>query len=242
MRKFIIKASGQITLPVTPESFEVSYGRHTETVSIHEVGDVNLPGGMALGTIKVGCMFPENDYPFALDSGEPYEYVGRIEKIIKRKKPVRFIVSGTRINERVLIEEISYGERDGTGDVYATITMRGYRKVSAGRTAAVGAIAVPAVTSPAVNLPRESDTDTAAPVQKRRTYRGTKYQSYAEIARNVYGVNDGNEMYRLGLALSRYNNSEKNTVPAMLFSDQTIVCPPLDVLNNVGRTDKRTLL
>lgn len=129
IRKFIIKASGQITLPVTPESFEVSYGRHTETVNIHEVGDVNLPGGMALGTIKVGCMFPENDYPFALDSGEPYEYVERIEKIIKRKKPVRFVVSGTGINERVLIEEISYGERDGTGDVYATITMRGYRKV-----------------------------------------------------------------------------------------------------------------
>lgn len=243
MRKFIIKASGQITLPVTPESFEVSYGRHTETVSIHEVGDVNLPGGMALGTIKVGCMFPENDYPFALDSGEPYEYVGRIEKIIKRKKPVRFVVSGTGINERVLIEEISYGERDGTGDVYATITMRGYRKVSAGRTAAVGAIAVPAVTSPAVNLPRESDTDTAAPVQKRiPSYKGKKYQSYAEIVKDAYKITDGNEIYRLGLALSRYNNSEKNTVPAMLFSDQKIVCPPLDVLNNVGRTDKRTLL
>lgn len=242
IRKFIIKASGQITLPVTPESFEVSYGRHTETVNIHEAGDVNLPGGMALGTIKVGCMFPENDYPFALDSGEPYEYVERIEKIIKRKKPVRFVVSGTRINERVLVEEISYGERDGTGDVYATITMRGYRRVSASQTAAVGAIAVPAVTSPAVNLPRESDTDAAAPVQERTTYKGTKYQSYAEIARIKYGVNDGSEMYRLGLALSRYNNSEKNTVPAMLFSDQTIVCPPLDVLNNVGRTDKRMLL
>lgn len=243
IRKFIIKASGQITLPVTPESFEVSYGRHTETVSIHEVGDVNLPGGMALGTIKVGCMFPENDYPFALDSGEPYEYVGRIEKIIKRKKPVRFVVSGTGINERVLIEEISYGERDGTGDVYATITMRGYRKVSASQTAAVGAIAVPAVTSPAVNLPRESDTDTAAPVQKRiPSYKGKKYQSYAEIVKDAYKITDGNEIYRLGLALSRYNNSEKNTVPAMLFSDQKIVCPPLDVLNNVGRTDKRTLL
>lgn len=243
MRKFIIKASGQITLPVTPESFEVSCGRRTETVNIHEVGDVNLPGGMALGTIKVGCMFPENDYPFALDSGEPYEYVERIERIIKRKKPVRFVVSGTGINERVLIEEISYGERDGTGDVYATITMRGYRKVSASRTAAAGAIAVPAVTSPAVNLPRESDTDAAAPVQKRLpSYDGKKYQSYAEIVRNVYDITDGSEMYRLGLALSRYNNSEKNTVPAMLFSDQTIVCPPLDVLNNVGRTDKRTLL
>ena len=75
------------------------------------------------------------------------------------------------------------------------------------------AIAVPAVTSPAVNLPRESDTDTAAPVQKRRTYRGTKYQSYAEIARNVYGVNDGNEMYRLGLA--QFGNTSQSTGPAM---------------------------
>jgi hypothetical protein len=41
-RKFIIKASKQITLPVTPESFEVSYGRNIETVNIHEVGDVNI--------------------------------------------------------------------------------------------------------------------------------------------------------------------------------------------------------
>lgn len=63
MRKFIIKASGQITLPVTPESFEVSYGRHTETVSIHEVGDVNLPGGMALGTIKCRVHVPGERLP-----------------------------------------------------------------------------------------------------------------------------------------------------------------------------------
>lgn len=241
IRKFIIKASGQITLPVTPESFEVSCGRRTETVNIHEVGDVNLPGGMALGTIKVGCMFPENGYPFALDSGEPYEYVERIERIIKRKKPVRFVVSGTGINERVLIEEISYGERDGTGDVYATITMRGYRKVSASQTAAVGAIAVPAVTSPAVNLPRESDTST---ITTPKSYNAKNLESYAAIVREVYKVS-GSEMYSLGLALSRYNNGEVSEVPVAVVFDTSktdhmlITCPSLEVLRGVSSYDKR---
>ena len=79
MRKFIIKASKQITLPVTPEGFEVSYGRRTETVNIHEVGDVNLPGGLALGSIKISCLFPSQPYPFAQDSGDPYGYVDDIK-------------------------------------------------------------------------------------------------------------------------------------------------------------------
>lgn len=55
--QFIIKASKQITLPVTPESFEVSFGQRIESVNIHEVSDVNLSGGMALGTIKSGGRF-----------------------------------------------------------------------------------------------------------------------------------------------------------------------------------------
>ena len=51
---------------------------------------------------------------------------------------LRFIVSGTMVNAPVLISDITYGEKDGTGDVYATITMRKYRTLSAVQTSDTG--------------------------------------------------------------------------------------------------------
>lgn len=210
MRKFIIKASKQITLPVTPESFEVSYGRRIETVNIHEVGDVNLPGGLALGTIKISCMFPEQDYPFAQDSGDPYDYVDSIKKLIKKKKPVRFIVSGTGVNERVLIEDIAYGERDGTGDVYATITMRGYRAVGASRTAAVlGASTV-----------RSEGTGS---VGSERTHTAEYGDCLCSICRKFYG--DGS--YTLAKKLAAFNSRPD---PNILYVGEVLRIPPKEAL------------
>ena len=224
MRKFIIKASKQITLPVTPESFEVSYGRRTETVNIHEVGDVNLPGGLALGTIKINCMFPEQDYPFALDSGAPYDYVSSIKKIIKKKKPVRFIVSGTCVNERVLIEDIAYGERDGTGDVYATITMRGYRAVSAPQTAAVlGAV------STSANRPRDQEKDDF----QKWIYHAKKGQTFYEICRAVYG--NGSASGANAIRLAKYNGF--GSLQMTLEKDMEVKFPPISLLKEITYRD-----
>ena len=210
MRKFIIKASKQITLPVTPESFEVSYGRRIETVNIHEVGDVNLPGGLALGTIKISCLFPAQDYPFALGSGDPYDYVSGIKKIITKKKPVRFIVSGTGVNERVLIEDIAYGERDGTGDVYATITMRGYRAVGASRMAAVLGAST-------------TRSESSGSVGSEQSYKAVYGDCLCAICRKFYG--DGS--YTLATKLATYNNRPD---PNILYVGETLRIPPREAL------------
>ncbi|MEA5136369.1 MAG: peptidoglycan-binding protein [Candidatus Fimivivens sp.] len=217
MRKFIIKASKQLTLPVTPESFEVSYCRRIETVNIHDVGDVNLPGGMALGTFKINCMFPAQDYAFAFDSGDPYDYVSSIKKIITKKKPVRFIVSGTGVNERVLIEDIVYGERDGTGDVYATITMRGYRVVSATQT-----VATPAQPKASVNRFREPDQDDFV----ERIYYAKKGQTFYEICRAVYG--SGSAWGANAIRLANYNGY--GSLRMTLEKDMAIKYPPISSL------------
>lgn len=210
MRKFIIKDNKQITLPITPESFEVSYGRRTETVNIHEVGDVNLPGGLALGTIKISCIFPEQDYPFALDSGDPYDYVDSIKKIITKKKPVRFIVSGTDVNERVLIEDIAYGEQDGTGDVYATITMRGYREVSAAQTT------VRALSS-------YVRSEGSGSVGSEKTYTAVYGDCLCAICRKFYG--DGS--YTLAKKLASYNDRPD---PNILYVGNVLKIPPKEAL------------
>lgn len=211
MRKFIIKASKQITLPVTPESFEVSCGRRTETVNIHAVGDVNLPGGLALGSIKISCLFPAQPYPFALDSGDPYGYVNAIKKLIQKAKPVRFIVSGTGVNERVLIEDIAYGERDGTGDVYATITMRGYREVGAAQTMAVLG----------VSTTRSAGSGS---VGSQQSYTAVYGDTLCGICRKYYG--DGS--YTLAKKLADYNSRPD---PNILYVGDILRIPPKEALS-----------
>ena len=43
---------------------------------------------------------------------------------------LRFVVSGTPVNAAVLLDPIRYREQDGTGDLYCTIPLRGYRALA----------------------------------------------------------------------------------------------------------------
>lgn len=139
--KFIFKdeADGtELTLPVTPPSFEVSHGINIETVNIHTMGDVALAGYGTLPSFKIPCLFPAQDYPFAEASAvlDPYSYVRKFEAWCDSRTVLRYIISGTMVNCLVLIEDISYGEQDGSGDVYATINLRKYRQLTAAQTQA----------------------------------------------------------------------------------------------------------
>lgn len=139
--KFIFEdtaANTELVLPVTPPSFEVSHGIKIETINIHTLGDVAVPGYGTLPSFKVDCMLPAKDYPFNQPSAvpDPYSYVRKFEAWSDSHTVLRWIISDTMVNCPVLIEDISYGEKDGTGDVYATITLRKYRQLSAVQTQA----------------------------------------------------------------------------------------------------------
>jgi nucleoid-associated protein YgaU len=135
MRKFIIKDTAKNTetvLPVTPPSFEISHGIKVETINIHTVGEVSLPGRGTLSTVKIDCMLPSKKYPFVQPKAsiEPYDYIKKFKTWCDNHTILRFIVSDTTVNLQVIISDITYGEKDGSGDVYATISLREYRKLS----------------------------------------------------------------------------------------------------------------
>jgi len=130
-RKFIFKSNtGELQLPVTPPSFTIEHGIKVETVNIHTLGDVNIPGYGTLATIKIDTMFPAQPYPFAIGHQFPYVYVDIFKKWCSERTVLRFIISDTPINLPVLVQSISYSEKDGTNDVYASITLREYRELS----------------------------------------------------------------------------------------------------------------
>jgi hypothetical protein len=53
-----------------------------------------------------------------------------IENWIDQKVPIRLIITDTNINKEFSIEGFSYREQDGTGDVYFSLDLKEYRRIS----------------------------------------------------------------------------------------------------------------
>lgn len=172
------EANSELTLPVTPASFQVGHAVKFETINIHTLGDVNIATTPALDTIKIDCMFPARYYPFCNFTSiiGPYDYVKIFTDYVDYKPLLRFIVSGTTINVPVKLESIEYGEKDGTNDVYATLTFREIKQLAAVQSG---------TTSAGSSLVRASSS-TATPV-KASAYTVTSGDTLSSICRKQYG-------------------------------------------------------
>ena len=115
-------------LPVLPGSFEVGVGNINKRVNINEIGEINLIGKSGLKEMTIESFFPNHEYDFLVTSDimKPYEYVEMIEGWRTSQKPIRVIITGTPINLPMAIENFSYKEQDGTGDVYFSLELAEY--------------------------------------------------------------------------------------------------------------------
>lgn len=117
-------------LPVTPESFEVSVAHKNTVVDIVSLGEVKLLGKTGLRGITLSSFFPAQDYYFAkADRREPKYYINKLEKWRKSNTIIRLIIDGA-INMQCTVESFSWGQQDGTKDIYYDITLKEYRTVS----------------------------------------------------------------------------------------------------------------
>ena len=130
MREIVfLDGEEELRLPVTPEAFEISDGIKIETVNITNIGDVIFGGNSTIEGFSLSGFFPDSDYDFARRDREPYDYVNWFIYRAWNRRVMRFIVTGTPINIAVMLENISYGEHDGTGDVYYTLSVRRYKQM-----------------------------------------------------------------------------------------------------------------
>lgn len=118
----------RLRLPILPSSFEVEVGNMNTRVNINEIGNINLIGKSDLKEITIETFFPAQDYYFCEYAGfpSPYECVEMIEGWRTSGKPIRLIITDTPINLPMAIENFTYGEKDGTGDVYYTLELAEY--------------------------------------------------------------------------------------------------------------------
>lgn len=117
-------------LPVPPPNYSVKNSTAINTVNINDFGEFALIGKQKLKDIPpISSFFPNRKYSFCQYSGfpKPYECVALIEKWRSSGKPIRLVITNTNINLSCCIEDFEYGERDGTSDVYFTLSLKEYR-------------------------------------------------------------------------------------------------------------------
>lgn len=121
----------ELRLPVPPSSFYINNLINVMVDDLNEVGEVALIGNRKLSSISFESFFPNKEYNFVQYRGfpSPYDCIELIKKWQVSKRPIIFIVTGTDINMDCVIPQFTYGERDGTGDVYFSIELTEYRKL-----------------------------------------------------------------------------------------------------------------
>lgn len=150
MRTVILKSpTEQMTLPVTPEQYQISHGQTVEIVNIHQLGDIALPGRPTLCKIDLELLLPSSVRSYSQPQIQEAEwYLWHWRLWADQGTVLRFIVSDTYINLPVLVEQFTDEERDGTGDRYCSLTLREFRYTESAQNQAQGGAARAAESPP----------------------------------------------------------------------------------------------
>ena len=121
-----------IRLPVMPSEFERVIDANYDTNNIIGLGDVATFSGNGLAQLSLSSFFPNHEYSFNAYSNvpKPYDMVSYFKQWKNKGTVVRVILTGTDINQEMYITNFSYGEKDGTGDVYYTMDLLEYRPIT----------------------------------------------------------------------------------------------------------------
>lgn len=219
---FLDVASGEEL--VMPTYAQVGYGwKHgmgMETVALSEMGDIAVPTVRTLCAEPLEVLLPAQDYPFNVPGANlnPWVYIEALERRCDARSVQRYIITSTPVNAAVYIEEISYTEPDGTGDLRVTIQLQEAKTPKA----------VPSASSLELGLELKSREEPSSDLIP-ASYTVVEGDTMFAIARRFYG--DGSLCWRL----ATYNGIKNANV---IHPGQVIQLPPKDQLPAAAKVTK----
>ena len=132
MEFWLMQDSEKLQLPVPPSSYAIKRSQNNSTIVVEGLGEVSFIGKPKLAEIPtIESFFPAQVYSWCQYSTfpTPKACIDLIEKWIASGKPIRYLVTGA-INTECTTESFEHGERDGTGDVYFSLTLKEYRTIT----------------------------------------------------------------------------------------------------------------
>ncbi len=116
----IVTDDGQFELPVNPREITVSQGSMDKTADLLNVGEFNVPGNRGLIKLSASTFLPDVQSHFNKTGTAPEALIQALKKSKNGKRPVRIIISGTDVNARFTVSEMSETYKEGQADIYVT--------------------------------------------------------------------------------------------------------------------------
>lgn len=184
-----------VALPVNPDKIKLSREGNNETTEIVSLGEINMLKAPKLAAMELESFFPATaDASYVLTKGDfkpPNSYVDFIENVRKVKKPLRLIVSDTKINLLCAIESFEYGVQAGpAGEIFYTLSLKEYQSYG---------VKEVKVTDYGSNRPKTKNVNTSvsvskpkpAPPAKKSVYAGCTVIVNGQLHRDSYGAGPG---------------------------------------------------
>lgn len=205
---------GDIRLPVPVETISVKTGADVKTVSLVKGGEIGFFGGKKLDTVSFSSFYPSSDRSYCQYSGFPsvQTFVDTIQKAKDEGNPVRFILTGTDMNNLFLIDTFDKDYKEnGRGDLSFSISFTEYRDIE-----------IPQI-APAKNDKPSSSEPTKRPTDKKETPKNRTHivkrgDTLWGLAKKYYG--NGNQYMKIFNA-----NKDKIKNPNLIIDGWKLVIP-----------------
>lgn len=122
MKVYLSSGKTKMQLPVIPEEYKFSESMDHVTENIVKYGEVLLPGDKKLVTFSLSAHFPNQKRAYCqCTPKKPMWYIKQLRSWKSNKSIVVVQITGKR-TMNCLISELEWGEQDGSGDIYYTIS------------------------------------------------------------------------------------------------------------------------
>ena len=138
-----------LTLPVNPESLEISTDSDNKKTNVIKLGQIVIPKGVNLSTLTIESFFPGTPIADILTGHVPSYIVSPLNSIFGKftakqyfqyfetlqitQIPTRLVISECGIDMDVLVESIKKRFESADNDLHYTLNLTEYRKTSATR-------------------------------------------------------------------------------------------------------------
>lgn len=120
-----------IRLPVVPSELSITSPFGNQKFNTANQGEFNLIGTRGIQSISWASFFPDKFYSFNRDrTYRGMQYIKKLENWRDRKIPIRLVITGMDVNIAVLVDNITYGPKDGTTDIYYEIQLSEFKFLS----------------------------------------------------------------------------------------------------------------
>lgn len=127
-------ANQTIELPLNPADIVVKVETDDKSETIVKLGEINIVGERKLTALSIESSIPvDTEIEHYLSAEKPLEkgqdYLDWIESVFKSKKPLRLVVSTTKISLEATVASFEYGLKDGNDAEYKyTLSLKEYRE------------------------------------------------------------------------------------------------------------------